>query len=1207
MCKMKRWLALLLVAMMLTATLPVTALAEETSSPDTESVVQTAPKESEEEGDSEDNLPETPDTQKTPETPAAPEISTYEITELGVWVGEEYVPAVEEDITHFSLLPLEEREFSLDLTGYLPEELREVKIAAVLKNMTGDAQEGAVRDDVAVWAKWSYYDENGDYVYKEDNYQLVDRTDTVDLSDFSLYGSQDRDTFYLELIVGSADQFDSSNLRYIVNVTVSACPLQFAAKDGVKVLRQYQNRTGNGAFNQYQLTIDPTTWDGKAPFALTASLKDDFDLPVRFYEGFHETVGEAEGSVDITGQIYGSSASGYSKDYSQKETDTMPAVTAVFQRDGKNIVRPFYLYAYQASDSISVKGLYQPSEYGNYYQSVVRDVSYGQDEETDAQMKIFEMQTSSLPADATYYAQAAFFHYNESVSDVSQYLKHTAAGYYATAAAAETEPDITGQLFSDTGYPANYSGKGQIFTAVLQDGSLRHFGAAAKDRVDTPSGQTYFSIRGAYKQPGSDRYANYIVKSEDDSYAAHYQTAFLMNRGTSYDAPMSPVTETAIYPVFDSHMKARVVASADGKDLGGQHSGESQAPFVSGTVVQYTAYAEDDAASDNYFVTFLTQQHGAKLFVNAQNCLDAETGEPYREIHLDAPDTYHDILFANIGDEELTGLYVKLESLDTLQLDPYWTIGPDSTGKLVPFTTTDSETPDGDYVSYGELSNLAKIRLRPKLDEDGQPLAGLVNGTLTIGSANGGEVKIRLSGTTGKLAITNADLVDGVKYVPYSSGIRTNCIDANNNLEFSLVEGVLPSPLTVNPDTGEIYGVPLSAGEFTFTVQVKYKNLPENLSAESLKRMSATAEFTLTILENTDDNVWNATDEMYTVTNPIGIQISGNHYVWSTDSNDTLFVSDGDFAYFLALYLDGQKLKTGLDYSAESGSTVITLRSRTLSSKGDGTHTLAMEFREGDPVNGTLKRAAQNYEVKINRPSIPDHPGPDSSGGSSSDGGSSSNNSKPKPDTSKPDTSKPGQPSEPTSPDQPIPPSTGLPFTDVPANSWFLEDVKWISEQALMNGTSAASFSPGEPISQATIVTVLARLAKVDLKRFEAFADAAIEPGKWYTTAAIWAKQSGLLPDHTDFTGEATISRDQMAIMLVKYLRSMGKDTTPPAQPVAFADAALMSADGNDAFQILYQHNIFKGVGESRMDPEGFTTRAQFAALVHRISDLITP
>ena len=52
------------------------------------------------------------------ETEAVPELQ-----EIGVRIGEDYVAAVPEEdgITPFSLLPLTEKHFTLDLTGYVPE------------------------------------------------------------------------------------------------------------------------------------------------------------------------------------------------------------------------------------------------------------------------------------------------------------------------------------------------------------------------------------------------------------------------------------------------------------------------------------------------------------------------------------------------------------------------------------------------------------------------------------------------------------------------------------------------------------------------------------------------------------------------------------------------------------------------------------------------------------------------------------------------------------------------------------------------------------------------------------------------------------------------------------------------------------------------------------------------------------------------------
>ena len=46
----------------------------------------------------------------------------------------------------------------------------------------------------------------------------------------------------------------------------------------------------------------------------------------------------------------------------------------------------------------------------------------------------------------------------------------------------------------------------------------------------------------------------------------------------------------------------------------------------------------------------------------------------------------------------------------------------------------------------------------------------------------------------------------------------------------------------------------------------------------------------------------------------------------------------------------------------------------------------------------------------------------------------------------------------------------------------------------------------------------------------------------------------------------------------------------------------VMTQEENDAFQVLYQFGIFKGVGNYYMDPQGSTTRAQLAVLLHRLS-----
>lgn len=429
------------------------------------------------------------------------------------------------------------------------------------------------------------------------------------------------------------------------------------------------------------------------------------------------------------------------------------------------------------------------------------------------------------------------------------------------------------------------------------------------------------------------------------------------------------------------------------------------------------------------------------------------------------------------------------------------------------------------------------------------------------------------------------DIPDGVKYIPYYHKIgtessqqkraRTTTItlggqnseggkDGQNTITmkpiaeeqsfFELVAGTLPSGLTLN-SSGELSGTPMVYGEFSFTV----------LQWSLDKTDGVERTYQLEILNNTAENIAKVND--YKVITPIGTPSpdNPNHYILDSYQDETLVI-DAPYRDFMRMLIDGKELKRGEDYEAKEGSTLITIRAQTFKKFGEGTHTLAEEFREGGKPTGKMKIATQNYTMKPK------------SGGNAKPSGTAGQQSGSKPNTS------------------------GWPFSDVSPDRWFYPDVKWAHEGKIMTGTTATSFAPNTDISQATIVTVLARLADADLSQFEGVSDSSITAGKWYTSAAVWAKQSGLLPDYSVFTGENTISRDQMAIMLVKYMRSRGKDTKPPAQPVAFADAEQMSQDGDAAFQILYKYNIFRGVGKDRMDPEGATTRAQFAALAHRLS-----
>lgn len=116
------------------------------------------------------------------------------------------------------------------------------------------------------------------------------------------------------------------------------------------------------------------------------------------------------------------------------------------------------------------------------------------------------------------------------------------------------------------------------------------------------------------------------------------------------------------------------------------------------------------------------------------------------------------------------------------------------------------------------------------------------------------------------------------------------------------------------------------------------------------------------------------------------ITSSGDPEFWGAKT----LVSQGEYAEFVAVYLDGRKLVEGTDYTSEAGSTRITIRNQTLAFSTAGTHTLGIEFRNQEEK---LKRAAQNYYCGGSGNGSGNGSNGSGSGNGSSSSGSGSNSS----------------------------------------------------------------------------------------------------------------------------------------------------------------------------------------------------------------------
>ena len=154
-------------------------------------------------------------------------------------------------------------------------------------------------------------------------------------------------------------------------------------------------------------------------------------------------------------------------------------------------------------------------------------------------------------------------------------------------------------------------------------------------------------------------------------------------------------------------------------------------------------------------------------------------------------------------------------------------------------------------------------------------------------------------------------------------------------------------------------------------------------------------------------------------------------------------------------------------------------------------------------------------------------------------------------------------------------------FTDVPAANWASDAVAFASSRELFNGTGANTFSPNAPMTRQMLMTVLARLDGTDTS------------GNAYAKGMEWAIRNGV---SNGSDPEGKITREQLATMLWRYAGSPSVSGRMPD----FVDADQISGYAEDAMLWATKAGIIGGKGGGQLDPKGYATRAEVAAMLMR-------
>ncbi|MBQ4544933.1 MAG: S-layer homology domain-containing protein [Oscillospiraceae bacterium] len=266
----------------------------------------------------------------------------------------------------------------------------------------------------------------------------------------------------------------------------------------------------------------------------------------------------------------------------------------------------------------------------------------------------------------------------------------------------------------------------------------------------------------------------------------------------------------------------------------------------------------------------------------------------------------------------------------------------------------------------------------------------------------------------------------------------------------------------------------------------------------------------------------------------------------------------------------------------------------------DGTLEATVHFTV--TVYGSTTGAPSQNEGNEGSTDTPDTPSGDTSGGGSGGGGGAAS----APDTG--DDTKPDD-SETTKPDDgntdagevvPTVPTKG--FVDLGSHAWAEDAIAELADAGIIKGTSETTFSPANNITRADFALLLVRAFDLKSDSTENFAD--VSESDYFASELAIARNCGIVGGIGDnkYAPRNTITRQDMMVIVYRALKTLGIELE--TGEVSYPDFTDVAPYAKDAVSALITAGLVNGKND-KIDPTAYTTRAEVAVLIKRISDYI--
>ena len=179
-------------------------------------------------------------------------------------------------------------------------------------------------------------------------------------------------------------------------------------------------------------------------------------------------------------------------------------------------------------------------------------------------------------------------------------------------------------------------------------------------------------------------------------------------------------------------------------------------------------------------------------------------------------------------------------------------------------------------------------------------------------------------------------------------------------------------------------------------------------------------------------------------------------------------------------------------------------------------------------------------------------------------------------------------------------------FDDV-RNHWALRDIEFLTARGAVTGSSGY-FKPDANITRAEFVTFFVKALGLTVYEQDRPSYHDVGKGNWAYEYIETALRAGIVTgvSHDSFAPERTISREEAGILLAlaANLKPL-KDQEIPKIYGSFSDAGKVGVWARNQLAAAVKAKIINGSADGKLLPAGRTTRAQAAAMIARLAEIV--